>query len=101
MLKILKREPQIFDNVGEIFRTCREVKQYIDFDRIAKWFTDGLQFMVQYNYPFPTSALGSELPASPLVPACAEFEKYAEGPQNTWDLLEAAKRAIDIYYNAT
>lgn len=59
----------------------------------------GFTTMVQFNYPYPASVIGPEMPAFPANVSCGPIIDYADNDNvNVWELFEAVKDGLTTFY---
>lgn len=90
--------------VGQIFSTCQAPETPADVQQLIGTVYDGLQAMVQVNYPYATS-FEAPLPAWPNTQACAAAKTFPPnedvGLAATFNVtnIMAIQRAYDVFAN--
>eukprot|EP00358_Blepharisma_japonicum_P006565 CAMPEP_0202940722 /NCGR_PEP_ID=MMETSP1395-20130829/846_1 /ASSEMBLY_ACC=CAM_ASM_000871 /TAXON_ID=5961 /ORGANISM="Blepharisma japonicum, Strain Stock R1072" /LENGTH=428 /DNA_ID=CAMNT_0049635365 /DNA_START=177 /DNA_END=1463 /DNA_ORIENTATION=- len=87
-----------YQQLSELFETCTPLQNAADVYALMSWIESGFIVMAVFDYPYP-SAFALPIPGNIVNLACNEFAGV--DLSNMWEVLEATKRSVNIYYNYT
>ena len=89
-------------DIGESLGLCAPPATKSEALDLVGWLSDGIETMVQYGYPYPTSFY-NPVPGYPFKVACERMLKVARtaGTHSDTVPLGALRAAADVYYNYT